>query len=64
MKKRQSVIRDHACVVKVKCWRKLLAIAMDKEINANTIAAMEAIINIAEPVNQREVDDNGLRDNG
>lgn len=60
MRKRQSVIRDHAAVVKVKCWRKLLAIAMDKEINANTIAAMEAIINIAEPTGTMEVNDNGL----
>lgn len=63
MRKRQSVIRDHASVVKVKCWRKLLAIAMGEEINMNTILAMEAIINIAEPVGQVEGDANGLCDN-
>ena len=49
MRKRTTKVRDHAAVVKVKCWRRLVAIALDEEINLNSIAAMEAVINLAEP---------------
>lgn len=62
MRIRQLVIRDQARVMKVKAWKRLLAIAMDKEINSNTIAALEAVISIAEPVDEGEVS-NGLCNN-
>lgn len=62
-RERLTNIRYTASTMKVKCWKRLMAIAMDKEINSNTISALEAIINIAEPVEEMEVNTDGLCNN-
>lgn len=62
-RERLTNIRYTASTMKVKCWKRLMAIAMDKEINSNTVSALEAIINIAEPVEDKGVSIDGLCDN-
>lgn len=56
-RERTTNIRYNASTMKVKCWKRLLSIAMQEEVNQNTISALKTIIDIAEPVEVREKND-------
>jgi len=53
-RERTTNIRYNASTMKVKCWKRLLSIAMQEEVNQNTISALKTIIDIAEPVEVEE----------
>ena len=53
-RERTTSIRYTASTMKVKCWKRLLSIAMQEEVNQNTISALKTIIDIAEPVKVEE----------
>lgn len=62
-RERQTSIRYNAATMKVKCWKRLLHIAMDKEITEQTVDALEAIINLAEPIETPGGNKDALCDN-